>query len=219
MTAVNVLIHENAAHLLTDGAGYDIEGTLLSPTTKVQMLPHLNAAVAGRGAAALPAIYAQALGSVSDSFDEAKGKAVQCLREVSPLFGLHPTDGLEVVVAGISEARGPEAYAIFSHDRYGIEPYTIADFDMLGMTPGECVSEFLASLPNGAETDPNDIDPAVDGLRLLEMQRGTKVDSQIGNASVVGCFAQLTTITRDGISTRILKRWDDVRGQKIGTAQ
>jgi hypothetical protein len=72
------------------------------------------------------------------------------------------------------------------------------------------------SLPQGAETDPDDIDPVTDGLRLLELQRSAASKTDTGNFVITGGFAQLTTITAASITTRILKRWDDVRGERVG---
>jgi hypothetical protein len=224
MSALNVLLQRDSVHVISDGASYDPDGRLAFPTTKVMILPHLNAIVSGRGPALGPAVMSQMLGVVGDSYDSMKAGAVECFRESLPLFrpilqqaGI--SSKIEVLVAGISESNGPDAFLICNHDDYGFPALSIIDLGNLSILPSEGAPEFLASLPNGTETDPEDIDPAVDGLRLLECQRRIVTSNETGDFVITGSFAQLTTVRADGISTRILKRWNDVRGERVGANQ
>lgn len=52
-------------------------------------------------------------------------------------------------------------------------------------------------------------DPEAWALRLMEAQRAHKLPLENGHEVVAaGAFCQLTTLTRDSITTRVLKRWD-----------
>jgi hypothetical protein len=61
MSAINVLRQTNSVSVLTDGAAYNANGIFMFPTTKVVVLPHLNAVIAGRGPAFGPAVFSQVL--------------------------------------------------------------------------------------------------------------------------------------------------------------
>jgi hypothetical protein len=224
VTAINIIRQRDAVHVLTDGASYDHEGVLAWPGPKIWPLPHLHAVVAVSGLRLMPGIAVELLSQAADSYDELKAKAADVVREIdtdfapfADAFAMGETP-LAIVVAGFGAA-GPDSYIVANHGRYpGISPFTVTTTGPIAIMPEIDVQAWADSIGrNIAGAD--DLDPAVDGLRLLEVQRATPVPV-LGNeavqARIVGSFAQLTTIHRDGeISTRVLKRWDDEAGTKI----
>jgi hypothetical protein len=166
----------------------------------------------------MPGIAIELLSKAADTYDGLKEKAAEVVREIdtdfapfADAFAMGETP-LAIVVAGFGAA-GPDSYVVANHGKYpGIAPFTVTPTGPIAIMPQIDVQAWADSIGrNIARAD--DLDPAVDGLRLLEIQRATPVPV-LGNESVqariVGAFAQLTTIKRDGmITTRVLKRWDD----------
>ncbi|MGY3610452.1 MULTISPECIES: hypothetical protein [unclassified Bradyrhizobium] len=211
MSAINVLIQSSSVHVYTDAAIYQTDGTLAGIGPKVRPLPHTNAAMAMRGAYLGFAPIAEEL-SFARSFDALKRAIVPTLQACAEHYGhllnqCAAGPDFEIVVAGVSETAGPNAYIVSSHDRYS-EPWTILDLEGLSVTPAnEAVHRIIGEIANGRAAD--DLDPIVDGLAVLEAQRA-------GDAGAfVGGFAQLTTVTVDSVTSRILRRWPDEIGEKI----
>jgi hypothetical protein len=223
MTALNTVQHADAMHVLTDGARYDIDGRFVGFSPKVWSLPHINAVVSSRGPRIfLPAIV-EMLGCVGTSFDDLKEKIVPFLRKSWDTLLDHADfhdfgPDADVVVAGLSETRGPEAYLITSHENYGRPSWLITDMEGLSIAPGneEIHAEVLKLFPPG--TQASEIDPVRDGIRLMEIQRNAIVP--VAGAAgrelrTVGGFIQLTSVTADGISSRIIHRWNDRVGERL----
>jgi hypothetical protein len=122
-----------------------------------------------------------------------------------------------IYLAGISETRGPEAYALCTEAVEGFRPWALENLGMGTITPGD--PAFLSrmfALP-GMPSDVESFDPAIHGLRILQEQRMHPMQV-IGTGQkhhVVGGFAQITTVTSDRIETSILRRWDDLVGKAI----
>lgn len=214
MTAISTILQASAVHLLTDGAAFDHEGKVVLEMTKVRILAHLNAVVACRGPAASPSIVADTFNGFATSFDDLRARAPAMVRHVisssGAIFACVHGDALDVVVGGWSETHGPSAFLITNHDGYGVEPWAAVDMEGLCVTPGDpAILELVrARLPVGVTADT--LDPVRDGLTILEAQReiGATTPKGLGVPGAAG-FAQLTTITSDVITTRILRRWDD----------
>lgn len=70
-----------------------------------------------------------------------------------------------------------------------------------------------------AQIEIDAFDPEIDGLKLLEVQRLVPSAFDMRHpdrtGSIVGGLGMLTTITRDGISTKVVKRWPDRVGRLI----
>lgn len=212
MSAINVLLQSNAVHVFTDAAIYQPDGALVGIGPKQRLLPHLNAAMAMRGAYLGLAPIAEEL-SAAPSFDALREGVVPTLQACAEYYAhllnqCAAGPDFEIVVGGVSETTGPSAYIIASHNRYG-EPWTILDLEGLSVTPAnEAVQRRISEIANGRAAD--DLDPAVDGLAVLEAQRA-------GDAGAfVGGFAQLTTIDPAGLHSRILRRWPDEIGKRVG---
>lgn len=220
MSAINILIQSNSVHILTDGTVFHPDGKLIMIGPKAVCLPHLNCAIAFRGAAGAKMMLSEVIAFGAPTFDGLRQTIAELLKsqaeQFSEAFQLC-TSGpeFEVVVAGISETAGPTAYIVNSHGRYG-KSWT--PIELAGFVPLPCDEVTLAKMqriiPPG--TSPDDIDPERDGLAVMKLQRATPRLSN-GDFCPVGAFAQLTTVTRNSVSTRIIHRWPDVIGEEIGS--
>jgi hypothetical protein len=79
------------------------------------------------------------------------------------------------------------------------------------MMPGDraILQEFQRRYPDvhsGAE-----LDPVKDGIVQMEIQRQFAVPDDVSHAldHMPGRFVQLTTVSADGITTRVIHRWPD----------
>jgi hypothetical protein len=153
------------------------------------------------------------LNTAGRTYDEMKSNAVVMVRE---LVGCYPAvfNGpfgreAEFTIAGWSEAHGPDAF-VLSRNAAGL--WVAQDTGPVMMAPGDQAIQqaALAAMPDGV-AGAEDMDPARDGLTIVLAQRaGQKV---VDGMSAVGGFVQLTSVTRDGISTRILHSWPDEWGE------
>lgn len=217
MSATNVLIQSDRVHLMTDGAIYQPDGTLTAIGPKVRVMPHLNCAVAMRGAYLGLAPIMEEISNAASSFDLLKENMPELLRACAAGYAHLLTQcaagpEFEIVVVGISESVGPAAYLIPSHDRYG-EPWRA--MDLAGFVVLPCDKAILASVQAiVAGRIADRLDTAVDGLAIMEAQRA-KPALDSGDTCWVGGFAQLTTVTADSVTSRIIHRWPDEIGALI----
>jgi len=116
------------------------------------------------------------------------------------------------VIAAWSPERGPHGYILATFaGNPTLPPWRIVDVPSGGayLTPSDpkLVAEF-GDLHN-TFTDARAGD-------LIERQR-TIIGPTVGQfkSPIVGAFAQLTTVSEHGISTRIVRRFDDPIGKKI----
>lgn len=226
MTAINVITHADAIHLLTDGEIFSLEGPKAN-VGKVHLLPHINAAISLNGPALALGIMATQM-SQAATFDEMKPLVAPTLQAVIKHFSgvWWDLEGQEtqmsVVVAGWSESSGqPEAYVVANHGEYaGCQPFEMTRLGDLSVSPNdpEAMERFWkeAFARNPAIETPADLDPVEDGGLLVETQRTAKLGIGMHpNATGVGGFAQLTTIRKGEISTRIIRDW---RGERRNAA-
>lgn len=216
MTAINILVQSDAAHILTDGAGYNDQGTFVSVTPKVFCLPHLSAAVAVSGTLPGMAAMMTTLGMES-SYDGLKKAAPDYLNAALIASSRVSTSDLasdiRLFVVGWSKD-GPDAYRVVTKGDPSTPAWTVMPITGLAISPPEAQAKLL---PLFADKDPDAIDPKVDGLRILEEQRRhrSKIPGTGQRLFIVGGFGQLTSVRRDHITTEILHRWPDLVGKKI----
>ncbi|MBU4529769.1 MAG: hypothetical protein KUA43_08830 [Hoeflea sp.] len=216
MSAINVFLTDEAAHVFTDGAMYDLDagGKILGVCSKPLTLPHLNAVIASTGY-----IYVNymLMGAICDSrvssFDELKDHFGAIVKKASAealkIPGMPKGLGFfETVIAGWSErADRPQAYAM---DRGfgGLDASRPMQTRKVYRKPDH------PELPKTKRTEHVE----ADGLSLMEDQRRLLFGSHDApglEAHAVGGFCQMTTVTRDGISMKILRRWPDFIGEPI----
>ncbi|NUU44548.1 hypothetical protein [Tardiphaga robiniae] len=220
MSAMNVILQSNSVHLLTDALAYHPDGEIMMIGPKAVPMPHLDCAVAMRGPAGMRPIFAELIGNGAASFDELRSVIVELLQagahNYAPVFeDCRASADFEVLVAGISESTGPCSYMVASHDRYGCAWRVVT---LAGVTclPNELGlhEKIVASLPLDGDADA--INPAVHGLRILQLQRAHLIANKgiDGEFCAVGGFAQLTTVTAGSVSSRVIHRWADRVGGK-----
>ena len=206
--------------MVVDGASWFFNGGFGPACCKAWPLPHLRAVVSGRGPRLGPMLMADFLNTAGRTYDEMKRNAGVLVREMVECHGDTILGGpfgskLEIVVAGWSETTGPDAFVISTHgDNPAVAPWTVLDCGPVMMTPGdpEIQQTALAAMPAGV-TCADDMDPARDGLAIVMAQRAGRVLAD--GMSVVGAFVQLTTVTQEGISTRILHSWPEEWGEPM----
>jgi len=215
MTAVNIFCRPEAAYVLTDGAATAPDGTVVQLVQKVIILGHLNAVVASRGhLSVLFALLPTALTSAG-SFDELAALFPEAIgglaASAEEALKASPHPWIETYLCGWSEGRNAAVtwYAGNSHKR--TTDY-FGDLECWSTTGpitsplGPNARDRLAA----AGLDPKDgaFDPVTQGFALMDAQRADP-------DAAVGGFCQLTTITRDGVSSRVIGRWTEQPGGMI----
>jgi hypothetical protein len=152
---------------------------------KAMALPHLGVAVALRGSIELlPQIP---LIGISPDIETLRRCAEGATRAVE--------GEVEIYVAGLDAC-------------FAVTQAATQDIEGFALTPSD--DAIYAELGFLWSRAPDDVDPAVDGLKVFEILRRHRVPG-----AMVGGFVQLTTVTRDEISTRVIHRWPDRVGEPI----
>ena len=216
MTAVSLIVQPAEAHLVTDGAFYQEDGTLLSIASKVLPLPSLRMAIAVSGSV-LPERVAEALGrpTTQEGAIEALPAIVQKLRQenesAQPLWTGKPDDlnGLQVAVAAWSSRHGRAiGYIVASNGLWAgpsYRPFTLAPVDHFVAPP-------VDDLPYDPRR-PEAFRPRRHGRSILAAQRMYAEPST--GAHFVGGFGELTTVDRNGVRQERLVTWPDRVGERI----
>jgi hypothetical protein len=222
MTAINIIRQRYRVSILTDGAGYTSDGTLQGHLTKCMTIPHLRTAVATRGSGLLTALFAANFGCVANSFDHLVSIGGAFAEELydanfAGICASSETE-VEIFIAGWSESNNrPEAYFLCSDDRHGFEPWQFHPIPQdVTVAPLPSPEELKAG-GFDLSMNPANFDPVRHGVMVMEVQRKMKLQpSPYGDeCHIVGAFACLTEITKDGISQKIIKRWPDKMGEMI----
>ena len=186
MTAIFIIRQREACHMLTDGASVGADGRVSGILAKAMPLPHLGVAVALRG-------------------------TVDMLAQV-PLLGLAPDiETLRLRAEGAARAvEGQvEVYVAGLDACFAVTQAAVQDIQGFALTPSS--DAIYADLGFLWDRPPDDVEPAIDGVKVFEILRRHRVPG-----ASVGGFVQITTVTRDAIATRIVHRWSDRVGDVIG---
>jgi hypothetical protein len=239
MSAINVIRQRNAVHIISDAAVYDSDGVVQFFQPKAFSLPHLPAVLASRGPFRAGYLLGSALGAIFATFDDLVDGIEERLPEICEVFedSLHDghKDNIELYIVGWSaEREGPETYFLQtktnsfhtdyvppSGDYYvNPAPFELVKLPEIVLGPFVTQDEAKASQAslNRDVRGPGDLDPAVDGLRILEMQRQQRCTMGEVEAHWIGGFGLLSTVTKDGVTQRVIGRWDDEVGELIEPA-
>ncbi len=234
MSSIVAITQTNAVHLITDGASYDPDGVVQAIGQKAEELPVSNCVYVVRGAN-YPRMPLSFLLWGQPSFDAIMDQLATIVERVLEMYNVL-ADGkappvqqhFEVTVAGWSNERQSWAVGIAStfqpcdpHDAQGVSyidgyqpfvPFLAAPAYSLPVVDGAAV------LGRTLETqeDIDSFDPVRDGLLVHEAQR--LVYGHVGDGRLqylVGGFAELVSVSRDGINRRILREWPDRVGELI----
>jgi hypothetical protein len=228
MTAINTICTDQAVHICTDGASYLPDGRVMAIGTKVFTAPNLPMALAVRGPAGAAFHLGPALTWRQESFDGVVCTIEETLPVVFSQYVKQFDCGgeAEIILTGWSEYHGRcAAYFIRTHD--WTPPATVRNLwgrehcvELTTLTPLPFRLVKLgafAAFPSVAVDDLGERQIGRRMLQVMEAQRALDLcDFELESTGhVVGGFAQLTTITRDAISQRIIHRWPDRVGMKI----
>lgn len=213
MSVANAYLTSDGAHLFTDGGGFSADGSCTHIVQKARIAAHQNAAFTARGPVSFSDVLAFLVGQLQGGFDElldqfpgacrkAHDQVVQAAAAGKPMAA--DPQLADAVLIGLSERRGFVAYSFEAAQR-GVLPSWFPQ-RMDGETPLQLVTPADGDLQAAMKSGGHDIwAPKVDveahGLALMRAQRAS--------SSVVGGFCQMTSVTADGVRTRILERWAD----------
>ena len=210
MTACNLFVADDAAHLIADRAWFQSDGTIIGYSPKVGVSPRLRMAVAVAGLA-----RGTVAETITDWLDaqSSQERAMRALADLARGIVEHRAnmtatdrkrldkDGQgSVVVLSIAtwsqERDQPEGYVLFTGT--GPDLPTVPLWRPYG-TRRYIMPVIPAELAPGV-----DLDPVVDGLALVRTQK------RLGGR--VGGLIDLATVDRDGARVRTIGNCDEDRG-------
>ncbi|MBW6426197.1 hypothetical protein KX729_33165 [Rhizobium sp. XQZ8] len=200
MTAINIIRLAESVHIFTDTKA-SLDGLAVGNVVKCLPIPHLSAAVATRGdAALLGAIHRTA--SQYATYDGLRAGIVHDVRNIARVT---PHALERKALAGQWDAfiigwgeHGPDGFGFFSHDLHGVPAFTIYAVQEIVITPvvpHEILDDVMATGNHSSIA-----------LLLMETQRRIYPE-------VVGGHMIETWIDADGIHNRSLKPFADVAFQ------
>lgn len=175
--------------------------------------------IAARGPSILTPLLAEAIQHAFQTFDDAADGIGEVVEEaVETYSGLLAQcsigSSFDFLMAGWSESRDcGEVYGLSSIERPSVPAWAVQKVGQALISPDDGVTLMERLKPHVAKLNLATNDPLDVGLLMIEAQRHISA-MQGGDRPVhgVGAFAQATTVTRDGISSRILRRWPDAIG-------
>jgi hypothetical protein len=220
MSGLNIFVSPDRVDVDSDGAEYDGDGTILALSQKVAVNAVMPAVFAGRGLTTLVPIIAEATRQRFPTFDALVDGIVDVAEQVKPLAIREATDkikqtgqvgdipmNVELYIAGWSASRDrPEAYAVTD---------TLAQIGVAYLTPAD---DALIARIRALDIDPLSspgFDAERDGLAIMREQR-RPFPLPSGKVVVgIGGHVLRATVRRDGISMRVIHRWDDRVGSRV----
>jgi hypothetical protein len=206
MSALIVVCASDAVHILTDGAATYLDTGIVAAIHSKQIPLRNGAVVTGAGSYGAIAGFAELAANLGR--DEVREAAPELWKRVCDTLPARQ-DLCILAVAGWSDTEGRPWVEPFRGDgdgRLGFETFVV--FPTTG-TP-DCTTRFLDRFLG----DPDAFEPA-DGVALIEELRCIPRQYQHGEYPAVGGFVQHTKITGDGATTRVVRDWPDLIGQRI----
>ncbi len=226
MSAANLIVASDCAHLISDALVWDTaDNRVTAITSKVIMLPQFNAAVTvrARSFAVFHAIAAFLPTVRASGYDDFKSKIVDVVKQMAVELEAVLPDlaAFELSVAGFSETAGPEGFRIttlavpIDTTEDIIRPFEIVEMPR-GFNPSPCASAADENeIRSAIATAPANLEAHAIAALTAQRQIACRDLGAERAPCWVGGFAQLTTVTTSGISTRIIHRWPDVVGKKV----
>lgn len=228
MTANTIVRQHDRIYFLSDAAVYDQDGVIREFRDKVIQVPAVPAAIMTRG----PLENTMFLSMAIEAFSESITSLDDLLAGIPELVRIstdrwHRTP-VQVTLAGYStERQRLEAYVMTTNaDPYWIgkqaagqqeiKPYEwIVAPDMMGAPAPS--ADALTAVGIFKPFTAAQFNPWNHGLAIIEAQRLHR-HTQKGH-HLVGGYAQLTTITREGVTREVLREWPDRIGHRIDPKQ
>ena len=225
MSALNVFLTPTEAHMFTDGALYEQETAIVRGIgPKTIILPQYNAVIAATGLYWVSTLLVAAMSGLRyGSFDELADGLSDLMKKTiekgASLPGMPSSWGkFEVAVAGWSEKTDAPAafylrgYADGQDDAFVTYPATRFYSPDLSALAQRMDNRFLKYRFDPAA-------PEETGLELMELQRSIRFTFKDGSDRreyyAVGGFCQHSTVTKNSITTKVLKRWSDKIDERI----
>ena len=215
MSALNMIVQGQRAHLLTDRAVYDRDGVVRGIGFKVGRLESLPLAISSVGAVSVERL--------SDMVDRLSPTSAQPEAWVAVLpAALRALRGENRVkwpeLEGTQDAEITLAAIFYSHAQRRARGVVVSSGDP-GLPPYEPVALSCITIPGidlaaAGAPDPRSptFDPASDGAALVSAQRlAAWADGRIN----VGGGVDLTSVGPDGLSLTTLMEWPDEIGRRI----
>ncbi len=185
--AVFLVRQREAGHILADGAALAPDGKIVGVAAKIMPLPHLGAAIALRGDVEMTA-QLPLLGRARD-LAELRHLAEQGVRTIR------------------AAGREVELYVAALEGCFAVTAGGTTEIESFALAPADQAIYAELSFLYGRTADM--VDPEVDGLKVMEVLRRHPVKCASGAVTRPGGHVQIATVTRAGITTRILRWWPD----------
>lgn len=226
MSAFFSMVHHDVVQVLTDGAVYKPDGTLISVEQKIWHSDVLPVAITGRGNyeklknAAMGLLRFDTFGSVDKllAYVADFAKQAENRNKTEPLSS---SEAFELLICAFSETAGPVTFYFTTHSYSGVEALklhmvqdmvlgaggdiTDADLSSIGITAREYEDEGLNFLRKRG----------VDIFELMRSRKGKNPVRPEQEIYGIGGHCQLTTISKSGVVVETLKVWPDKVGEKI----
>jgi hypothetical protein len=223
MTAMNIVKRHDEIILITDGAGYAQDGTLLCAASKVDLLPHFSAFVMQSGGSAwTPAIIAM-FGFIATDTDDLFDKAAGLLGDIQDKYAGISAEPLgRVLFGGWSNNRQQMRLGcVYSEEASNLqqdgngsevilpEAYTLQEFegDQLLTQPAISAQLWIDAMGGPIYDLKQIVDVDDFASNLLAAQRTIGMPHR-----GVGAFGQITKITQAESTVRIFERYEDKLG-------
>lgn len=216
MSAFYALAHDDRIEMLTDGAVYEDDGTLTAIRRKVWYSDKLPMAITGRGASKAVELMAMAvlLPDVYGSVDKVIDGIPALLDKMAEKTAGAASGArmIEMVIAAISETRGPVLLYAANTNAYGLdwlEPFKLYDVghEWGGGTPADISGIDISDGLRGC------------GAELFERMRRIPGPSaerpDLPDVYGIGGHVDLTTVRASGVTVERLRTWPDEIGERI----
>jgi hypothetical protein len=226
MTAALVYLAPTSVSLLTDGAMITPDGSTVALKQKVQIAAHQSAAFVARGPDMFSALVAVAMAQVQGGFEDLvasfAGRVVSAHQHMmTAMRGGAAVPGdpskVDAILVGVGSDGRAAAYVVSSYPDEGHPAWALRPIKRPAAPSGAVMRfapelvqpalTFASPMPEAVEADlktgglnlwGGSPDVKAHGLAVMRAQRRT---------GTVGGFCQMTTITKDGVSSSIVERW------------
>jgi hypothetical protein len=228
MTAINALVRREDAHIISDAAGWDDCGIVREFHSKAWPLPKQLAVVATRGPLMAGLFLAARLDASAQTFDGIVERLADSFEGVCTEW--FPNSSVYLHLVGYSTARAAFEFYFISNaqdlrehaEQEGTDRAVTPDaftVTKLGIGAHNAPSVDLA---RGFDPPLRSVSEIVDvdhyARTVLELQREVKLGRDYGmdhDQHLVGGFGQITSITKAGITSRIICEWPDLIDEPI----
>jgi hypothetical protein len=209
--------------ILTDGAFFQPDGTIVHLAKKVEILPNHNIAITGRGSS-LEFVASVISQFIHLSGNEASKFSTDDMLDVIRAGFIALSDQGECVaeflIAAWSETEGPQHFLALCHK----SAPDVTPFELWSPGPGTQLSAGPVVKPSDVGATDEDLYspdyPERFGAKLIGAMRSQPAFTPGGDKPIyaVGGRADLTVVSATGVTTKLLATWDETIGAKIDPA-